>query len=101
MDDNIAHCSYEAGVLEDPSAAPPDDMYTRTLDPRNASDQPVDITLTFRSGLPVKLQVGDKKFTDSLDLFVALNEIGKQAGIGRIDIVEVCVCLSISPQTWW
>jgi argininosuccinate synthase len=26
MDENMAHCSYEAGILEDPSKSPPDDM---------------------------------------------------------------------------
>ena len=89
MDDNIAHCSYEAGALEDPSLSPPDDMWTRTIDPRAAPDEPVDIAILFEQGLPVKLRAGDKEYTDSLGLFVALNEIGKKAGIGRIDIVEV------------
>jgi len=88
MDDNIAHCSYEAGALEDPSIPPPDDMWTRTIDPRAAPDEPVDIAVLFEQGLPVKLRVGEKEYTDSLELFVALNEIGKKAGIGRIDIVE-------------
>ncbi|KAM3079497.1 argininosuccinate synthetase [Clarireedia jacksonii] len=88
MDDNIAHCSYEAGTLEDPSMPPPDDMWTRTVDPRSAPDQVVDIAIHFEKGLPVKLIAGDKTYTDSLELFIALNEIGKQAGIGRIDIVE-------------
>ena len=64
-------------------------MWTRTIDPRAAPDEPVDIAVLFEQGLPVKLRVGDKEYTDSLELFVALNEIGKQAGIGRIDIVEV------------
>lgn len=89
MDDNIAHCSYEAGDLEDPSIPPPDDMWTRTDDPRTAPNEVVDITIRFEKGLPVKLNVGDKVYTDSLELFVKLNEIGKKAGIGRIDIVEV------------
>lgn len=88
MDDNIAHCSYEAGMLEDPSVPPPDDMWTRTNDPRTAPDQTVDIAIVFKQGLPVELRVGDKKYTDSLELFMALNDIGKKAGIGRIDIVE-------------
>ena len=88
MDDNIAHCSYEAGMLEDPSVPAPDDMWTRTDDPRKAPDVPVDIAIKFEKGLPVKLSVGDKTYTDSLELFIALNAIGKKAGIGRIDIVE-------------
>jgi argininosuccinate synthase len=29
MDDNLTHCSYESGQLEDPSQPPPDDMWTR------------------------------------------------------------------------
>lgn len=49
----------------------------------------MDIAVLFEQGLPVKLRVGDKEYTDSLELFIALNEIGKKAGIGRIDIVEV------------
>jgi argininosuccinate synthase len=52
-------------------------------------DDNIDIAILFEQGLPVKLRVGDKEYTDSLELFIALNEIGKQAGIGRIDIVEV------------
>ena len=64
-------------------------MWTRTIDPRTAPDEPVDIAVLFEYGLPVKLHVGDKEYTDSLELFVALNEIGQKAGIGRIDIVEL------------
>ena len=89
MDDNIAHCSYEAGMLEDPSISPPDDMWTRTVDPRTAPDEPVDIAILFEQGLPVKLRVGEKEYTNSLEIFVTLNDIGKRTGIGRIDIVEV------------
>jgi argininosuccinate synthase len=66
-------------------------MWTRTVDPRAAPDEPTDISIQFEKGLPVKLTIGDKIYTDSLELFIALNEIGKQNGIGRIDIVEVCL----------
>jgi argininosuccinate synthase len=89
IDSNLAHSSYEAGALENPSVPPPDDMWTQTIDPRDAPNEPVDIAVLFEQGLPVKLRVGDKEYTDSLELFIALNEIGKNAGIGRIDIVEV------------
>ena len=64
-------------------------MWTRTVDPRDAPDQPVDLTILFEQGLPVRLRVGKEEYTDSLELFMALNEIGKKAGVGRIDIVEV------------
>ena len=80
MDDNIAHCSYEAGMLEDPALPAPDDMWTRTLDPRRAPDSALDIVIKFEKGLPVRLVVGKTAYTDSLELFSALNDIGKEAG---------------------
>ena len=80
---------YEAGALEDPSIPPPDDMWTRTVDPRAAPDELVDIAILFEQALPVKLRVGNKEYIDSLEIFLALNDIGKRAGIGRIDIIEV------------
>ena len=64
-------------------------MWTRTVDPRSAPDKPVDIILVFEKGLPVKLEVEGKNYTDSLELFIKLNELGKDNGIGRIDIIEV------------
>ncbi|OCK91950.1 argininosuccinate synthase [Cenococcum geophilum 1.58] len=89
MDDNLAHCSYESGQLEDPSQPPPNDMWTRTDDPMTAPDTPQDITIQFERGIPIKLLLEDREITDSLELFVALNAIGKTHGIGRIDIVEL------------
>ncbi|ELR02025.1 Adenylosuccinate synthetase [Pseudogymnoascus destructans] len=88
MDDNIAHCSYESGQLEDPSKPPPTDMWTRTDDPMTAPATPQDIQIHFEKGIPVKLTTEGKEITDSLELFIALNAIGKLHGIGRIDIVE-------------
>ncbi|KAN0067729.1 Arginosuccinate synthase domain containing protein [Elaphomyces granulatus] len=89
MDDNIAHCSYESGQLEDPSRPPPDDMWTRTNDPLTAPSTPQDVTIRFEKGVPVKVSSEGKDYTGSLELFIALNEIGKVHGIGRIDIVEL------------
>jgi argininosuccinate synthase len=95
MDANLSHCSYEAGILEDPSLPPPEDMWTLTEDPQKVADKPIDIAIRFEKGLPVKLISGDKSYTDSLELFVALNAIGKATGVGRIDIVEVGASLSL------
>ncbi|KAH6880076.1 argininosuccinate synthase [Thelonectria olida] len=88
MDDNLAHCSYEAGMLEDPNTTPPDDMWTRTISPLKAPDAPLDITVHFDKGLPVKVVTPEQTATDSLELFTLLNNLGKEHGIGRIDIVE-------------
>lgn len=80
-------------------------MWTRTDDPLTAPNTPQEITVRFEKGLPVKVSSEGKEWTDSLDLFSALNAIGKKHGIGnrcaflifskslivtigRIDIVE-------------
>ncbi|MCJ1486569.1 hypothetical protein MMC06_006747 [Schaereria dolodes] len=88
MDDNLAHCSYESGQLEDPSRPPPDDMWTRTNDPMTAPSTSQDVVIRFGKGIPVKVSSNGQEVTDSLELFTFLNEIGKLHGIGRIDIVE-------------
>lgn len=90
MDANLAHCSYEAGVLEDPDHTPSDDMWTMTDNPETAPNKPEDINITFEKGIPVKLTtlVDGKTYTESVELFTKLNALGKTHGIGRIDIVE-------------
>jgi argininosuccinate synthase len=62
---------------------------TSTNDPIAAPSTPQELTICFEKGLPVKVSSDGKEWTDSLELFIALNELGKLHGIGRIDIVEV------------
>jgi len=89
MDENLAHCSYEAGILEDPNETAPKDLWKLTIDPLDAPDSPEDFTVHFEKGLPSKLEYeGGKVVTEPLDLFLAANAIARRHGIGRIDIVE-------------
>ncbi|EFZ04004.2 Argininosuccinate synthase [Metarhizium robertsii ARSEF 23] len=88
MDDNLAPCSYEAGILEQSELTHPENMWTRTVDPMKAPDEPAKFTIHFEKGIPVKVEIGDKVVTGSLEIFKALNEIGRVHGVGRIDIVE-------------
>ena len=47
-DDNMFHISHESGILEDPAAAAPEDVYSWTKDPvHTASDKPALITIDF------------------------------------------------------
>ncbi|KXN70730.1 argininosuccinate synthase [Conidiobolus coronatus NRRL 28638] len=89
-DENLFHISYEAGILEDPNVTPPADMWKLTNDVENAPNQAEHISLEFVDGIPTKLINHDKNssITDSLDLFIELNRLGREHGIGRIDIVE-------------
>lgn len=88
MDENLAHCSYEAGDLEDPDYTPPDDMWKLTVNPLEAPDKPEDFTVVFEKGIPTKLITNGKTVTGSLELFLESNAIARRHGVGRIDIVE-------------
>ncbi|CAH0043815.1 unnamed protein product [Clonostachys solani] len=89
MDANLVHCSYEAGILEDPNREPPKNLWTMTVDPVDAPDKPYHFSIDFLKGIPVKVTTEDgKEATESVELFKLLNKIGHDNGIGRIDVVE-------------
>ncbi len=84
-DANLLHISYEGGILEDPWAAPPEDMFTLSVSPQAAPDQPEEITLGFESGDPVELN-GQR--LSPAAMLEALNKLGGKHGVGRVDLVE-------------
>jgi argininosuccinate synthase len=84
-DGNLLHISFEGGQLEDPWKQPPDDMFTMTVSPQDAPDQPEIIEITFKRGDPVA--INDKNMSPA-ELLTELNRLGGRHGIGRIDIVE-------------
>ncbi len=85
IDRNLFHISYEGGVLEDPWAEPPADMYTLTLPLERAPDKASYITIGFKDGDPVS--VNGVNLSPAL-LLKRLNSLGGRNGIGRVDIVE-------------
>lgn len=88
-DENMAHISYEAGILEDPNTTPPADMWKLTVDPLKAPDAPEKFDITYKEGIPVKLNLADgTTVTDPVELFLTANAIARRNGVGRIDIVE-------------
>ena len=84
-DRNIWHISHEGGILEDPNAAPPDDLFMLTADPRTAPDEPETVTIGFAQGTPVSV---DGIPMDGVTLLTALNQVAGRHGVGRIDLVE-------------
>jgi len=84
-DRNLFHISYEGGILEDPWAEPPSDMYTMIVPVEKAPDKPEYIEIGYKEGNPISLN--NKKLTPAR-LIEALNSIAGRHGIGRIDIVE-------------
>jgi len=84
IDDNLLGRAIEAGVLEDPWAAPPEEAFELTGSPL-AAPAPVEVTIGFESGLPVSLD-GDQ--LSLAELVAALNTLAGPYGIGRIDMIE-------------
>ena len=84
-DSNLLHISYEGGILEDPWAEAPQDIFSLSVSPREAPDKPEVIELTFIEGNPVALN--GAQFSPA-DLLKELNRYGGKHGVGRVDIVE-------------
>ena len=89
-DDNLLHISHEAGQLEAPDFEAPEHVYSRTVAPERAPEEPARIRLTFRDGVPVRVEnLDDGTVREApLELFEYLNEIGGAHGVGRLDMVE-------------
>lgn len=85
MDRNLMHISYEGGILEDPWAAPPEDIFLLTKSLENAKDEAEEIILTFEKGEPTAIN-GEKY--GAVDMLSKLNFLGGEHGIGRVDLVE-------------
>ncbi|MEX2227123.1 MAG: argininosuccinate synthase [Dehalococcoidia bacterium] len=84
-DENLWGRSIEAGVLEDPWTAPPEDVYTWTRSPAVSPDTPREVEIGFAHGRPVSL---DGQEMDGVTLVQTLNSCAGEHGVGRTDMVE-------------
>ncbi len=85
VDANLLHSSSEGKILEDP-ATPPDEMvFQRTISPEAAPDRAVQVAIDFERGDPVGI---DGARLSPSALLTRLNALGRENGIGRLDLVE-------------
>jgi argininosuccinate synthase len=84
-DANLMHISYEGGILEDPWAEAPENIFQLTCSPEQAKSEAEYIELSFEKGEPVAIN-GQK--LDPVALLTQLNKLGGAHGIGRVDVVE-------------
>ncbi len=84
IDDNLFGRAIEAGMLEDPWVAPPEEAFALTVAPA-AAPQAEDVVIGFAGGLPVSL---DGEELGLVALVAALNTRAGAYGIGRIDMIE-------------
>jgi argininosuccinate synthase len=86
VDQNLWGRSTECGVLEDPWAEPPADVYAWTDDPDGPQAlEPAYLEITFQQGIPTALN-GEE--IEGAMLIERLNKEAGKYGIGRIDHVE-------------
>jgi argininosuccinate synthase len=84
-DRNMFHISFEGGILEDPWAEPPEDMFVLSVSPEKAPAKPTYIEIGYKNGDPVSIN-GTK--LSPAKLLKKLNTIAGKNGIGRLDFVE-------------
>ena len=85
VDANLLHSSSEGKVLEDPAVEAPEMVYQRTIAPEDAPDRPTIITIDFDKGDPVAI---DGEALSPAALLTRLNQLGRDNGVGRLDLVE-------------
>jgi argininosuccinate synthase len=85
VDANMLHSSSEGKVLEDPAVEPPAYVYQRTVSPMEAPDKVTEVTIGFAKGDAVRV---NGKALSPATLLTKLNELGRDNGIGRVDLVE-------------
>src|SRR5216683_1161146 len=85
VDANLLHISAEGKVLEDPWVEPEEYVFSRTVAPEKAPDQPQYVEIDFVRGDPVAV---DGQNLSPAPLLQRLNELGGTHGIGRLDLVE-------------
>jgi argininosuccinate synthase len=84
-DANLLHISYEGRALEDPWVQPDESMFTRSVAPENAPNDPTYVEIEFEKGDPVA--VNGVRMSPAT-MLTELNRLGGENGIGRLDLVE-------------
>jgi argininosuccinate synthase len=84
-DRNLMHVSYEGGILEDPWAEPPADIFQMTAAPEQAKAEAEYVVVGFERGVPVSV---NGEALGAVALLERLNGLGGEHGVGRVDLVE-------------
>ena len=85
VDANLLHTSSEGKALEDPWIEPEEYVYSRTVAPEAAPDQPTYVEIEFEKGDPIAV---DGEALSPAALLARLNDLGGANGVGRLDLVE-------------
>jgi Argininosuccinate synthase len=72
-DRNLMHVSYEGGILEDPWAEPPADIFQMTKAPEDAKAEGEYLVVGFERGVPVSV---NGEALGAVELVETLNRVG-------------------------
>ncbi|MGQ0678513.1 MAG: argininosuccinate synthase [Actinomycetota bacterium] len=82
IDENLWGKAIECGILEDPMAEPPGEIWTRTLP---IALEPCYLRIDFERGLPVALDGVGMAFGDLVE---RIDRLAGSYGYGRVDMIE-------------
>ncbi len=82
IDENLWGKAIECGILEDPWAAPPEDVFSLTVP---TATEPVELVVGFEAGVPVSLDGTPLRL---VDLIAKVGAVAGSTGFGRVDMVE-------------
>ncbi|MGJ5673616.1 MAG: argininosuccinate synthase [Nostochopsis sp.] len=85
IDRNMLGRSIEAGILEDPTVEPPEEVYLLTKAIADTPNEPEYIDIGFIRGIPSSLNGETKR---PIELIEQLNQVAGNHGVGRIDMIE-------------
>tara|TARA_B100000214_G_scaffold114038_1_gene80572 strand:- start:322 stop:1518 length:1197 start_codon:yes stop_codon:yes gene_type:complete len=85
IDLNLLGRSIEAGILEDPNVAPPEDVFALTSSIDNSPSKFEDIEIHFLKGVPISINNIE---LDPVSIIRKANELAGKHGFGRIDMIE-------------
>ena len=85
IDHNLWGRSIEAGPLEDPWTAAPEQAFALTIAPERALPAPQVVEIEFKHGVPVAI---DGEPLDLVSLIARASALAGAHGVGRIDMIE-------------
>ena len=85
IDLNLLGRSVEAGLLEDPMVAPPEEVFAMSVSVDAAPSQHQEIEIGFEAGNPVSI---DGVRLAPVELIREANRLAGMHGIGRLDMIE-------------
>ncbi len=85
VDANLLHSASEGKILEEPGEEADEIVYQRTISPMSAPDRVTEISIDFKEGDAVAI---NGEALSPASLLTKLNALGKENGIGRLDLVE-------------